>query len=156
MSLYSLIALLCFSVLVLIIVFVCLFFFSSRRRHTRCALVTGVQTCALPICWSDRPRAKQSASSSWPRLPGRDGAFDQFDPHTDPPHDVDGHAVPAGFVARPVARRLAAHGDQRHNLREPLNAPALARGEFPHTPTGDRRKGRNTMMFKHPLRTQGR
>src|SRR3546814_1315125 len=36
------------------------FFFSSRRRHTRCALVTGVQTCALPICmdepwrWSSR------------------------------------------------------------------------------------------------------
>src|SRR3546814_7491030 len=27
----------------------CLFLFSSRRRHTRCALVTGVQTCALPI-----------------------------------------------------------------------------------------------------------
>src|SRR3546814_16930354 len=27
-----------------------LIFFSSRRRHTRCALVTGVQTCALPIC----------------------------------------------------------------------------------------------------------
>src|SRR3546814_1895634 len=26
------------------------FFFTSRRRHTRCALVTGVQTCALPIC----------------------------------------------------------------------------------------------------------
>src|SRR3546814_16845007 len=35
------------------------FFFSSRRRHTRCALVTGVQTCALPISHilknSDRP-----------------------------------------------------------------------------------------------------
>src|SRR3546814_3777840 len=28
---------------------VCIFFFSSRRRHTSCALVTGVQTCALPI-----------------------------------------------------------------------------------------------------------
>src|SRR3546814_3857529 len=28
---------------------VCIFFFSSRSRHTRCALVTGVQTCALPI-----------------------------------------------------------------------------------------------------------
>src|SRR3546814_3457941 len=26
-----------------------MFFFSSRRRHTSCALVTGVQTCALPI-----------------------------------------------------------------------------------------------------------
>src|SRR3546814_2389122 len=34
-------------VIVFIVVF---FFFSSRRRHTRCALVTGVQTCALPIC----------------------------------------------------------------------------------------------------------
>src|SRR3546814_20428838 len=30
-----------------------LFFFSSRRRHTSCALVTGVQTCALPICTAD-------------------------------------------------------------------------------------------------------
>src|SRR3546814_3305403 len=30
------------------VVYVCVFF-SSRRRHTRCALVTGVQTCALPI-----------------------------------------------------------------------------------------------------------
>src|SRR3546814_11136914 len=31
------------------------FFFSSRRRHTRCALVTGVQTCALPIFLPDLP-----------------------------------------------------------------------------------------------------
>src|SRR3546814_3585987 len=31
----------------------CFFFFSSRRRHTRCALVTGVQTCALPISGND-------------------------------------------------------------------------------------------------------
>src|SRR3546814_3662434 len=29
-----------------------MFLFSSRRRHTRCALVTGVQTCALPIWYS--------------------------------------------------------------------------------------------------------
>src|SRR3546814_3172326 len=41
----------CFGeLLVDVCVLVCLvFFFSSRRRHTRCALVTGVQTCALPI-----------------------------------------------------------------------------------------------------------
>src|SRR3546814_6301722 len=32
------------------------FFFSSRRRHTRCALVTGVQTCALPIFLPRRHR----------------------------------------------------------------------------------------------------
>src|SRR3546814_10002034 len=39
--------------------FFILFFFSSRRRHTRCALVTGVQTCALPISavrpWLESP-----------------------------------------------------------------------------------------------------
>src|SRR3546814_8995691 len=34
----------------------CYFFYSSRRRHTRCALVTGVQTCALPICTYDHLR----------------------------------------------------------------------------------------------------
>src|SRR3546814_2252313 len=33
----------------LLFAFFFFFFFSSRRRHTRCALVTGVQTCALPI-----------------------------------------------------------------------------------------------------------
>src|SRR3546814_4856499 len=39
------------------LLYCCFFFFSSRRRHTRCALVTGVQTCALPI---------SNAASSWP------------------------------------------------------------------------------------------
>src|SRR3546814_2360645 len=33
------------------------FFFASRRRHTRCALVTGVQTCALPISGHHSPWA---------------------------------------------------------------------------------------------------
>src|SRR3546814_1563474 len=40
------------------------FFFSSRRRHTRCALVTGVQTCALPICC--RKHGSSRATSSAP------------------------------------------------------------------------------------------
>src|SRR3546814_1948243 len=35
--------------LMLYLLWLLIFFFSSRRRHTRCALVTGVQTCALPI-----------------------------------------------------------------------------------------------------------
>src|SRR3546814_913270 len=34
----------------MLLLYCVVFFFSSRRRHTRCALVTGVQTCALPIC----------------------------------------------------------------------------------------------------------
>src|SRR3546814_20758367 len=38
------------------------FFFSSRRRHTRCALVTGVQTCALPISTGNVEAAALSPS----------------------------------------------------------------------------------------------
>src|SRR3546814_819790 len=39
-----------------IMTFFCFYFFASRRRHTRCALVTGVQTCALPISWQVHSR----------------------------------------------------------------------------------------------------
>src|SRR3546814_2118530 len=39
---------------------VIIFFFSSRRRHTRCALVTGVQTCALPISQISRVAAARN------------------------------------------------------------------------------------------------
>src|SRR3546814_8754799 len=35
--------------LMIYVIAYCVVFFSSRRRHTRCALVTGVHTCALPI-----------------------------------------------------------------------------------------------------------
>src|SRR5881628_2819308 len=55
------------------------FFFSSRRRHTRCQSVTGVQTCALPI--SAEPaktvaaeRSDALASANAP-APARDGGF---------------------------------------------------------------------------------
>src|SRR3546814_5647346 len=58
------------------------FFFSSRRRHTRCALVTGVQTCALPICQSLRTGHSQRATcftghltlSPYNMIPGSSGA----------------------------------------------------------------------------------
>src|SRR3546814_8492570 len=50
---------------VTLIYIIILFFFSSRRRHTRCALVTGVQTCALPILPPPkRPASPPSAPSS--------------------------------------------------------------------------------------------
>src|SRR3546814_9256817 len=39
------------------------FFCSSRRRHTRCALVTGVQTCALPIFELDKGNARVLAAA---------------------------------------------------------------------------------------------
>src|SRR3546814_8195314 len=47
----------------LVLIFCCLFFFSSRRRHTRCALVTGVQTCALPICLITKKPPRPEATS---------------------------------------------------------------------------------------------
>src|SRR3546814_5628516 len=49
------------SVLCVVVICICtsvvFFVFSSRRRHTICALVTGVQTCALPIWLSPGPIA---------------------------------------------------------------------------------------------------
>src|SRR3546814_2139910 len=82
-----------------------LFFFSSRRRHTRCALVTGVQTCALPISLhrpgcSIRPprhagnahaRALVGAASGPLPCEGRGGLgrgvfWDQPEPWTPPPN----------------------------------------------------------------------
>src|SRR3546814_1064790 len=56
----------------LVSLFVFFFFFSSRRRHTRCALVTGVQTCALPILLEhhrqarpDRPAIREKDFGVW-------------------------------------------------------------------------------------------
>src|SRR3546814_3090796 len=56
---------LCLSFVVCInwFVFFFFFFFSSRRRHTRCALVTGVQTCALPISLLTRWRVFDRGNS---------------------------------------------------------------------------------------------
>src|SRR3546814_6471497 len=50
------------------------FFFSSRRRHTRCALVTGVQTCALPIF--------------------------QYVPNDEARYFIDGQPIMSGWVTR--------------------------------------------------------
>src|SRR3546814_6644796 len=48
----------------------CIFFFSSRRRHTRCALETGVQTCALPICLTRGLMQLRAAAEEAQTLPG--------------------------------------------------------------------------------------
>src|SRR3546814_5345711 len=49
-----------------------LFFFSSRRRHTRCALVTGVQTCALPISGRTASDANAARCVPWAREARKD------------------------------------------------------------------------------------
>src|SRR3546814_8486511 len=45
------------------------FFFSSRRRHTRCALVTGVQTCALPILKARLMATSDTVSFGYEQVP---------------------------------------------------------------------------------------
>src|SRR3546814_1021049 len=89
------------------------FFFSSRRRHTRCALVTGVQTCALPI-WRALPAAAP------PDLVGRRA----------------GHLGTPAAPRRPLSPRLAVHragaagvgckGVVRPSRRPPGLAPGRA------------------------------
>src|SRR3546814_8460963 len=82
------------------------FFFSSRRRHTRCALVTGVQTCALPILLIEQ------------RLRG----------HLAGPHDLAQRLEEARFVVarriEPAARRQPRRRDVEHLARDVAQAAA--------------------------------
>src|SRR3546814_13641365 len=87
------------------------FFFSSRRRHTRCALVTGVQTCALPI----------SLTRYLGRLPtvGDDRPL--------PPAPSGGDLLSPG-LGEAIAEAASDQRERRHELEAPmaLNAAVLA------------------------------
>src|SRR3546814_3422846 len=92
------------------------FVFSSRRRHTRCALVTGVQTCALPIC-------AKSASGMQPR----------------PAADVGMHTDLRRSGIR--ARRILVFGRERRLFAKPR--PARTPAGCPAVPAARaRRRGR--------------
>src|SRR3546814_8659927 len=83
------------------------FFFSSRRRHTRFALVTGVQTCALPIsatCRGGRTTlgAAGAASGSVFHTASIDGRF--------APMDYDVLVIGSGFGGSVAALRLTEKG----------------------------------------------
>src|SRR3546814_9111976 len=90
------------------------FIFSSRRRHTRCALVTGVQTCALPICQERatvRPGQRRDGRRRHLRLEGEV-----------PPRSVATNARHPGVrsLARPGRRR----GQRTRRARRPVLAAA--------------------------------
>src|SRR3546814_4878475 len=101
------------------------FFFSSRRRHTRCALVTGVQTCALPIFAlaasegrSAEPlgtplRPVQGTYAGPPPMPGFQGAPYPVPPYYCPPPGTP-HALPPG---RSEARRVGKEGVSKCRFR---------------------------------------
>src|SRR3546814_4798392 len=91
-----------------------IFFFSSRRRHTRCALVTGVQTCALPIF--------ASLSFATGRPPYKTLATTALEP---------GNAHPRRLLLQPGARYCAGavghvQGGHRGRGRHPESSAATA------------------------------
>src|SRR3546814_12914705 len=88
--------------------FCIVFFFSSRRRHTRCALVTGVQTCALPL-------AKERPPSAQGRGPFLNGHFGWRSAGHAAHQYGDGTTVlsPCLFVGAFSGRALLAVADRR-------------------------------------------
>src|SRR3546814_4532046 len=82
-------------------------FFSSRRRHTSCALVTGVQTCALPIC---QPPPTDSQTTPHRSAPASGHAAPPDDPPTstatDPPSPTPATTPTCGHAARSEERRV--------------------------------------------------
>src|SRR3546814_7520007 len=91
----------------------CLFFFSSRRRHTSCALVTGVQTCALPICAPPRRPGGGHVSRADRRAGAERGGVRGTAP---PLHrraaEGGAAATPRLAAARPAPRRRVPEPDE--------------------------------------------
>src|SRR3546814_3075825 len=79
-------------------------FFSSRRRHTICALVTGVQTCALPIFSVSHP-FDRFRSGGW-----REEDLLAILPHMDAIETFNSRCIPASF------NRQAAQFARAHNV----------------------------------------
>src|SRR3546814_14376657 len=83
------------------------FVFSSRRRHTRCALVTGVQTCALPISGTEyRTRSHPCFARMAPSRALRDGRLGVR------------YESPTGFAPAVRSRRASTHGSPHTSRSE--------------------------------------
>src|SRR3546814_9413592 len=94
-------------VLSVVVVIFFFFFFSSRRRHTRCALVTGVQTCALPIlvpAARHQGRGAPCGESFWHWALGADGGY--------------GHAQPPFRSSRLIGAERQPTSDCRQSLQQ--------------------------------------
>src|SRR3546814_1977860 len=83
--------------------------FSSRRRHTMCALVTGVQTCALPILVSLEWRAGKSRADALRNLADRIGLDDVSSFVT--------LMVQSDSLGTSIAQTLVVHADEMRNRR---------------------------------------
>src|SRR3546814_9192103 len=111
---------------------VCIFVLSSRRRHTRCALVTGVQTCALPITLAskhDRQHGDQRRTVGEKLRNRQLAAIAQHRPADDAEHDhrragtaKDGAAITLGperCIKEDRLEHLAIDDDEGEQEKEP-------------------------------------
>src|SRR3546814_9918975 len=100
------------------------FFFSSRRRHTICALVTGVQTCALPIyALRDAMRRLLATgrATAFAHRMERGGRLFRFAHHLHLERDSEGHVTGVAATVEDleeasVERRASSHFDQLTRL----------------------------------------
>src|SRR3546814_17726344 len=91
-------------------------FFSSRRRHTRCALVTGVQTCALPICViSTQSIADATPAATYAHSNDR-GKWGEIFPQAFSPRFGDGVDVMFGAGRRKIGEQLVVAGTSFEQL----------------------------------------
>src|SRR3546814_11948436 len=105
-----------------------LFFFSSRRRHTRCALVTGVQTCALPICISTR----RAPRWDWNRSPTIARGWTMLSGPVAPPNNSaetrHARAVDVELLARAIG--VGGGDEPQHRRRHIVRRGDAAEGGF--------------------------
>src|SRR3546814_16670937 len=102
-----------------------IFFFSSRRRHTRCALVTGVQTCALPITGQSRRPHDRGAADLL--LQGHHRAAQEAPP---------GRAAPPRAGCLPLQGPTGSRPLHRNVARPPHPGPLLLPGIGDTVPDG--------------------
>src|SRR3546814_19632453 len=130
-------------------------FFSSRRRHTRCALVTGVQTCALPISRRPHILTVDHLGEADDRVEGRPqpvhelaerirweiGAEDGVRRGLGPGYLVDARAASAAPIAPEAPGRRVEKGQAGE-------APGARRGDGPGTlEHGDAQQERTSVVY---------
>src|SRR3546814_14079823 len=99
------------------------FFFSSRRRHTRCALVTGVQTCALPIA----TLPTRERLPIWREVFGQTMVQLDIEPAKDVPFHAEGTlcALPGAAYASVYASPVRVTRTRRLIAADPVEMPYL-------------------------------
>src|SRR3546814_20348507 len=127
------------------------FFFSSRRRHTRFALVTGVQTCALPISSLALPDRLARAVASHSLRP-RQWAVRAVPSHAWSARITLGRRTVVGHGSSAMARR-ARKADQGRGDRTRRDRPLPAE-QYPlrqHPPRSDRQRTEHHRRAPPPL-----